>query len=51
MPELLFGLLTDRYERGSVLVTTNLDFASWTEIFGDSFRFKESLRRQDQSSF
>ncbi len=25
--ELLFGLLTDRYERGSVLVTTNLDFA------------------------
>ncbi len=33
--ELLFGLLTDRYERGSVLVTTNLDFASWTEVFGD----------------
>ena len=26
--ELLFGLLTDRYERGSVLVTTNLNFAS-----------------------
>ena len=33
--ELLFGLLTNRYERGSVLVTSNLDFASWTEIFGD----------------
>jgi len=28
-------LLTDRYERGWVLVTSNLDFASWTEIFGD----------------
>ena len=33
--ELLFGVLTERYERGSVLVTTNLDFASWTEVFGD----------------
>ena len=67
--ELLFGVLSDRYERGSVLLTTNLDFASWTEVFGDarltgalldrlthrchiiefqgdSYRFKESLRRQ-----
>ena len=33
--ELLFGLLTDRYERGSLLVTSNLDFACWTEVFGD----------------
>jgi hypothetical protein len=33
--ELLFGLLTDLYERGSVLITSNLDFASWTEVFGD----------------
>jgi DNA replication protein DnaC len=70
--ELLFGVLADRYERGSVLVTTNLDFASWTEIFGDarltgalldrlthrchivefqgdSYRFKESLRRQTKT--
>jgi DNA replication protein DnaC len=67
--ELLFGVLTERYERGSVLVTSNLDFASWTDIFGDarltgalldrlthrahiiefqgdSYRFKESLRRK-----
>ncbi len=67
--ELLFGVLSDRYEQGSVLITTNLDFASWTEVFGDarltgalldrlthrchiiefqgdSFRFKESLRRK-----
>jgi DNA replication protein DnaC len=66
--ELLFGVLTERYQRGSMLVTTNLDFASWTEVFGDarlrgalldgltyrchilefqgdSYRFKESLRR------
>jgi DNA replication protein DnaC len=34
--ELLFGVLTERYERGPVLVTTNLDFASWTEVFGDA---------------
>ena len=70
--ELLFGVLTERYERGSVLVTTNLDFASWTEIFGDarltaalldrlthrchilefqgdSYRFKESLRRKERA--
>ena len=33
--ELLFGLLTQRYERGSVLLTSNLDFASWTDVFGD----------------
>jgi DNA replication protein DnaC len=70
--ELLFGVLTERYERGSVLVTTNLDFASWTEVFGDarltgalldrlthrchilefqgdSYRFKESLRRREKT--
>ncbi len=70
--ELLFGVLTERYERGSVLVTTNLDFASWTEVFGDgrltgalldrlthrchiiefqgdSYRFKESLRRKEKA--
>ena len=33
--QLLFGFFSDRYERGSVLITTNLPFGSWTEIFGD----------------
>jgi DNA replication protein DnaC len=70
--ELLFGVLTERHERGSVLVTTNLDFASWTDVFGDarltgalldrlthrchiiefqgdSYRFKESLRRKEKA--
>lgn len=70
--ELLFGVLTERYERGSVLITTNLDFANWTEVFGDSrltaalldrlthrchilefqgdsYRFKESLRRKEKA--
>lgn len=33
--QLLFGLFSDRYERASVALTTNLDFAHWTEVFQD----------------
>jgi len=67
--QLLFQFFGERYDRGSVLVTTNLEFARWNELFGDermtaalldrltfrghvlvvtgeSFRLKESLRRQ-----
>ena len=32
--ELLFQFFSDRYERASVALTTNLDFAHWTEVFG-----------------
>ena len=32
--ELLFEIFSQRYERGSTLVTTNLPFDEWTEIFG-----------------
>jgi DNA replication protein DnaC len=31
--ELLFRLLTDRYERSSVLITSNLAFADWARVF------------------
>jgi DNA replication protein DnaC len=31
--ELLFRLLTDRYERSSVLITSNLPFAEWAQVF------------------
>ncbi len=31
--ELLFRLLTDRYERSSVLITSNLAFADWAQVF------------------
>lgn len=67
--QLLFNFCSERYERGSLLITSNLEFARWTEVFGDekltaalldrlthrahilpmngeSYRFRESLRRQ-----
>ena len=31
--ELLFEVFSQRYERGSILVTSNLPFEKWTEIF------------------
>lgn len=33
--ELLFQVLAERHEKGSVIITTNLGFADWTRVFGD----------------
>ena len=32
--ELLFEIIGSRYERGSIIITSNLPFDEWTEIFG-----------------
>jgi DNA replication protein DnaC len=67
--EMLFQFLAAKYEQGSVIVTTNLEFTDWPNVLGDekmtaalldrlthrahilpmngdSYRFRESLRRQ-----
>jgi DNA replication protein DnaC len=66
----LFQFCSDRYLKGSMVITTNLEFQRWTEVFGDerltaalldrlthkchilemngdSYRFKESLKRRE----
>lgn len=70
--EALFTFCSGRYERGSMIITTNLDFARWKEVFGDealtgalldrlthqchiiemngdSYRFKENLKRRTKT--
>ena len=32
--ELLFQVLAERHEKGSIIITTNLGFADWTQVFG-----------------
>jgi len=33
--ELIFQVLAERHEKKSVIITTNLGFGDWTQIFGD----------------
>jgi len=33
--QLLFQFCSERYQRGSMIFTTNLEFSKWTEVFGD----------------
>jgi DNA replication protein DnaC len=32
--ELLFEVISQRYERGSIIITSHLPFDEWTEVFG-----------------
>ncbi len=41
--ELLFQVLAERHEKGSVMITTNLGFANWTLVFGDERRLPHYL--------
>lgn len=34
--QLLFQVISDRYEQGSTLITTNLNFPQWNDIFDDA---------------
>jgi len=34
--QVLFQVFSDRYEKGSLLVTSNLAFAQWTSVFGEA---------------
>ena len=34
--ELLFQFCSSRHERGSLIITTNLEFPKWTEVFSDA---------------
>ena len=33
--KLLFQFISQRYERGSLIITSNLEFSRWIEVFGD----------------
>jgi DNA replication protein DnaC len=43
--EVLFTLLAERYERGSVLMTSNLAFSKWEGIFKDPMTTAAAIDR------
>ena len=43
--EVLFTLLAERYERGSVLLTSNLAFSGWEAIFKDPMTTAAAIDR------
>jgi len=43
--EVLFTLLAERYERGSVLITSNLPFSKWDAIFKDPMTTASAIDR------
>ena len=43
--EVLFVLLAERYERGSVMLTSNLPFSGWEAIFKDAMTTAAAIDR------
>lgn len=43
--EVLFTLLAERYERGSVMITSNLSFSKWERIFKDPMTTAAAIDR------
>ena len=43
--EVLFTLLAERYERGSVMITSNLPFSGWEAIFKDPMTTAAAIDR------
>lgn len=43
--EVLFTLLAERYERGSVMLTSNLPFSKWEAIFKDPLTTAAAIDR------
>jgi DNA replication protein DnaC len=43
--EVLFALLAERYERGSVMLTSNLPFSGWKSIFKDPMTTAAAIDR------
>ena len=43
--ELVFQVISERNERGSLIVTTNLPFGEWTKVFPDARMAKAVVDR------
>ncbi len=43
--EVLFTFLADRYERGSLMITSNLPFSKWEQIFKDPMNAAVAIDR------
>ena len=43
--EVLFTLLAQRYERGSIMLTSNLPFSKWEQIFKDPMTTAAAIDR------
>jgi len=48
--ELMFQVVSERNERGSIVITTNLEFSRWSEMFPDSMLTEALVDRLTHSA-